>query len=48
MRILNGATTYYIYDGEDPILEYRSWSSPSAANVYGKGIDERMEKWGRV
>src|ERR1700682_542989 len=27
-------------DGEKPILEYHSWSSPSAANVYGRGIDE--------
>src|SRR6202171_1558880 len=27
-------------DGEKPILEYHSWSGPSAANVYGRGIDE--------
>ena len=33
-------TPFFCPDGEDPILEYRSWSSPSAANVYGKGIDE--------
>lgn len=40
-RSLNGVTTYYIYDGEKPILEYRS-TAPSnpAKNVYGKGIDE--------
>jgi RHS repeat-associated protein len=42
-RVLTGSTsstTYYIYDGEKAILEYHSWSSPSAANVYGRGIDE--------
>jgi RHS repeat-associated protein len=42
-RVLTGSTsstTYYIYDVEKPILEYHSWSSPSAANVYGRGIDE--------
>jgi RHS repeat-associated protein len=42
-RVLTGSTsstTYYIYDGEKPILEYHSWSGPSAANVYGRGIDE--------
>jgi RHS repeat-associated protein len=40
-RTLNGATTYYIYDGEKPILEYTT--NPIrivARNVYGKGIDE--------
>jgi RHS repeat-associated protein len=38
-RSLNGATTYYIYDGEKPILEYGP-NSALAKNVYGKGIDE--------
>jgi RHS repeat-associated protein len=34
-------TTYYIYDGEKPILDYKS-SDPTnpAKNLYGKGIDE--------
>jgi RHS repeat-associated protein len=40
VRILNGSTTYYIYDGEKSILEYRGWSAPSAADIYGKSIDE--------
>ena len=40
-RTLNGTTTYYIYDGEKPILEYRVNPVPIVArNVYGKGIDE--------
>jgi RHS repeat-associated protein len=32
--------TYYIYDGEKPILEYNSTGTLTARNVYGKGIDE--------
>ena len=32
--------TYYIYDGEKPILEYSSTGTRTARNVYGKGIDE--------
>jgi RHS repeat-associated protein len=39
-RILNGATTYYIYDGEKPVLEYNSSGAIVARNVYGKWIDE--------
>ena len=39
-RILNGTTTYYIYDGEKPIVEYNSSGTIVARNVYGKGIDE--------
>jgi RHS repeat-associated protein len=36
-RTLNGATTYYIYDGEKPIQEIGpAWAS----TVYGIGIDE--------
>ena len=38
-RALNALTTYYIYDGEKPILEYSS-SGIVGRNVYGKGIDE--------
>jgi RHS repeat-associated protein len=40
-RTVNGATTYYIYDGEKAILEYRSNDlTHPVRNVYGKGIDE--------
>jgi RHS repeat-associated protein len=45
-RSLNGATTYYIYDGEKPILEYRSTDlSHPAKNLYGKGIDEILMRY---
>lgn len=45
-RVLNNATTYYIYDGEKPILEYRSTDlSNPAKNVYGKGIDEIVMRY---
>ncbi len=39
-RVLNSVTTYYIYDGEKPILEYNSAGTLIAKNLYGKGIDE--------
>ena len=39
-RALNGTTTYYIYDGEKPIVEYNSSGTIIARNVHGKGIDE--------
>ena len=40
-RTLNGVTTYYVYDGEKPILDYKSNDlAHPAKNVYGKGIDE--------
>lgn len=38
-RTLNG-TTYYIYDGEKPIVEYSSAGVINAKNLYGKAIDE--------
>ncbi|HEX4708155.1 MAG TPA: RHS repeat-associated core domain-containing protein [Candidatus Udaeobacter sp.] len=34
------STTYYIYDGEKPILEYNSTGGLIARNIYGKGVDE--------
>src|SRR5205814_1205199 len=39
-RTLNSATTYCIYDGEKPIVEYNSAGSVVARNLYGKAIDE--------
>jgi RHS repeat-associated protein len=39
-RALNGTTTFYIYDGEKPIVEYNSSNTIIARTVYGKGIDE--------
>jgi RHS repeat-associated protein len=45
-RSLNSAITYYIYDGEKPILEYRSTDlSNPARNVYGKGVDEILMRY---
>jgi RHS repeat-associated protein len=32
--------TYYIYDGEKPVVEYNSTGAIAAKNLYGKGIDE--------
>jgi RHS repeat-associated protein len=43
-RILNGVTTYYIYDGEKPILEYNANNALVGFNLYGKGIDEIIER----
>jgi RHS repeat-associated protein len=39
-----GPTTYYIYDGEKPILEYDGTGASAGVNVYGKGIDEIVER----
>jgi RHS repeat-associated protein len=36
----SGNTTYYIYDGEKPIVEYGSAGGIVGRNVYGKAIDE--------
>ncbi len=39
-RTLNGVITYYVYDGEKPILEYNNVYQRVGLNIYGKGIDE--------
>jgi RHS repeat-associated protein len=41
-RTLNGISTYYIYDGEKPILEYTNGAV--VTNLYGKGIDEILQR----
>jgi uncharacterized protein (TIGR02594 family) len=43
-RVLNGTTTYYVYDGEKPILEYDISGNRVGFNLYGKGIDEILER----
>ena len=43
-RTLNGTDTYYIYDGEKPILEYNASGARVGFNLYGKGIDEILER----
>jgi RHS repeat-associated protein len=40
----SGPTTYYLYDGEKPILEYDAIGTSVGVNVYGKGIDEILER----
>jgi RHS repeat-associated protein len=37
-------TKYYIYDGERPILEYKSTGNLAAHNLYGKGVDEILKR----
>jgi RHS repeat-associated protein len=43
-RKLNNVTTYYVYDGEKPILEYNGSGGLFARNVYGKGVDEILAR----
>ena len=43
-RTWNGNSTYYIYDGEKPILEYMS-NGALARNLYGRGIDEILMRY---
>jgi len=43
-RTLNGVTTYYVYDGEKTILEYNSGGGLVGWNLYGKEIDEIIER----
>jgi RHS repeat-associated protein len=38
-----GPTTYYVYDGDKPIVEYDSSGASAGVNVYGKGVDEPSE-----
>ena len=45
--LTGGPATYHIYDGEKPILEYDVVRPPGTVvgtNVYGKGIDEIVER----
>ena len=37
-------TTYYIYDGDKPILEYNANNALVGFNVYGKGVDEILQR----
>jgi RHS repeat-associated protein len=36
--------TYYVYDGEKPILEYDANGNRVGFNLYGKGIDEILKR----
>ena len=44
-RTINGVGKYYIYEGERPILEYGVLGNMRGKNLYGKGIDEILERW---
>jgi RHS repeat-associated protein len=44
-RTFNGGITYFIYDGEKPVLGYNGRGVIAGRNVYGKWIDEPSE-WG--
>src|SRR5581483_7434368 len=41
--LTGGPTTYYVYDGDKPILEYDSSGASVGVNVYGKGVAEPSE-----
>jgi RHS repeat-associated protein len=43
-RTLNGVASYYVYDGEKPILEYNATSGRVGYNLYGKGVDEILKR----
>jgi RHS repeat-associated protein len=43
-RDLNGDSTHYIYDGERPIQEFGNLNHLVGRNVYGKGIDEILDR----
>jgi RHS repeat-associated protein len=43
-RTVDGVIKYYIYDGEKPILEYNPSAQIIGRNVYGKGIDEILQR----
>lgn len=45
-RTVNGALTYFFYDGWNPILETNSAGAQTAARIYGPGADEIIEAFG--
>ena len=42
--ITNGPTTYYLYDGDKPILEFDADGTWVGSNVHGKGVDELLQR----
>jgi RHS repeat-associated protein len=42
--LTGGPTTYYVYDGDKPVLEYDGSGASVGTNVYGKGIDEILKR----
>jgi RHS repeat-associated protein len=43
-RTMDGASTYFVYDGEKAIVEYGSAFTKTATNVYGRDIDEILQR----
>jgi RHS repeat-associated protein len=44
VRMFDSVTNYYIYDGEKAILEYSTGNHLLAANLYGREIDEILQR----
>jgi RHS repeat-associated protein len=44
VRTMDGSTSCYVYDGEKPIVEYGPAFVKTAANIYGRGIDEILQR----
>jgi RHS repeat-associated protein len=44
VRTTDGSTSCYVYDGEKPIVEYGGSFVKTATNVYGRGIDEILQR----
>jgi RHS repeat-associated protein len=44
VRTIDGSTSYYVYDGPRPVVEYGATYVKTAANIYGRGIDEILQR----
>jgi RHS repeat-associated protein len=44
VRTMDGSTSCYVYDGEKPIVEYNATFAKTATNIYGRGIDEILQR----
>jgi hypothetical protein len=44
VRTMDGSTSCYLYDGEKPIVEYGASFAKTATNIYGRGIDEILQR----
>jgi hypothetical protein len=44
VRTMDGSTSCYVYDGEKPIVEYGASFAKTATNIYGRGIDEILQR----
>jgi RHS repeat-associated protein len=44
VRTMDGSTSCYVYDGEKPIVEYGGSFVKTATIIYGRGIDEILQR----